>query len=99
MVQFSSVAINDLNVVRTTITPAKADPPLLIDADAVLSLSVARQAFQSIAGRSFEVMEVASIMNLHQLAVRRLQSIVRKAFSESTLPRRLRRSVPERLDH
>lgn len=35
------VIVNDFNVVGTVVMPAKAQPPLVVDAYAVLSLSIA----------------------------------------------------------
>jgi hypothetical protein len=42
------MVINDLNVVRITVFPDKADAPLLVDPDAVLAFSVMMQSFQMI---------------------------------------------------
>ena len=42
------MVINDLNVVRITVFPDKADAPLLVDPDAVLAFSVMIQCFQMI---------------------------------------------------
>ena len=42
-----------------TITPDKADAPLPIDANTVLSLSIASERLQVIAGRHAEVGEVS----------------------------------------
>jgi hypothetical protein len=46
------VIVDNLDFMRVTIAPAQADPPLVVDADAVLSFSVAGQALQTIARRS-----------------------------------------------
>jgi hypothetical protein len=42
------MVINDLNVVRITVFPDKADAPLLVDPDAVPAFSVMMQSFQMI---------------------------------------------------
>ena len=42
------MVINDLDVIRITAFPDKADAPLLVDPDAVLPFSVMMQCFQMI---------------------------------------------------
>ena len=41
--------VNDFHVVRTVITPLEADPPLLVDSNAVLPLPVTTQGLETIA--------------------------------------------------
>jgi hypothetical protein len=43
--------IHNLNLVGMSIAPAKANAPLIVDADAVASLSSAFQGFQAVARR------------------------------------------------
>jgi len=43
------MVIHNLNVVGISTTPYKADAPLIVDANAVLSFSVTFERFQSIA--------------------------------------------------
>jgi hypothetical protein len=62
------VVVNDFNVFGSMTGPAKADSPLVIDPDAVLPLSVAPQALQSIAGRHTQVIEAGGDLELPQLA-------------------------------
>lgn len=47
--------VYDFNVVRVSVMPAKADPPLIVDANAVLALSVLGKLLQPIARRHSEV--------------------------------------------
>jgi len=42
------MVINDLDVIRITVFPRKADAPLLVDPDAVLAFSVMMQCFHVI---------------------------------------------------
>jgi hypothetical protein len=51
------MVINDLDVISFAISPAKADPPLIVDPNAVLTPTVAVQFFESVAGRHFEIVE------------------------------------------
>jgi hypothetical protein len=45
------VVIHYFNVVCITIDPAEADPPLIVDANAVLPLTILVQRFQPISWR------------------------------------------------
>jgi hypothetical protein len=49
------VVLDDLDVISVTIAPDKADSPLIVYADAVLSLSVARQSFKAIPGGNAKI--------------------------------------------
>ena len=51
------MVINDFNICGIAIIPIKADPPLAVDADAVLSGSIARKPFQSIGGWNKQILE------------------------------------------
>jgi len=42
------MVINDLNVVSVTLVPRKANPPLIIDPDAVLPSAIPAQRFQPV---------------------------------------------------
>ena len=44
--------VDDLNVPGFSIAPHKTDPPLIVSANAALTLAVAVQCLQTIAGRS-----------------------------------------------
>jgi hypothetical protein len=45
------VVVHDFNIKSISIQPAKADPPLVIDANAVLTFPVSMQDFQAVSGR------------------------------------------------
>jgi hypothetical protein len=64
------MVINNLDIDRAgrAARPFKTDPPLVVDADAVLTLPIALECFQPVAGQSDEILQ----------ARRRLQSISRK---------------------
>ena len=47
--------IYNLNILRCPTLPAKTDPPLVIDSDAVLAFSLAFQSFQSVAWRRSQI--------------------------------------------
>jgi hypothetical protein len=62
-----SVIVHDFDIFRAGACPAKADAILIIDADAMLSHSLAFQSFQSIAGRDPEIAQAHCDPQLPQL--------------------------------
>ena len=63
-----SVIVANPDVDRTYRGPSKHDSPLVIDADAVASRKVAREQFQTIAGRRTQIGQQRGIMHHVQLA-------------------------------
>ena len=59
-----SVVVADLNVFGILARPAKADPPLLVDPDTVLSGAISRESFKSVAGRNPKMVEFRSRVEL-----------------------------------
>jgi hypothetical protein len=53
------------------IRPAEADPPLIVDAYAVLSFPIAFQRFQPVPGRNPEMIERTNLIQIEKLAARR----------------------------
>jgi hypothetical protein len=49
--------VRNLNIRRPCIGPNEADPELIVNADAVLSRSIAYQCFEAITRRRFQVLE------------------------------------------
>jgi len=54
----SLVEIYDLHIHRPgrLLGPLKANPPLVVDADAVLAFAVTRQCFKTVAGQGSQVL-------------------------------------------
>src|SRR5581483_11590967 len=67
----SSVVVDDLDIVRPAGPPAKADPPLLVDPDAVLAGSVTDKLLEPISRRDSQVSERFGGVEDQQLAQRR----------------------------
>jgi len=51
------MVIRDFDFECIVTTPHKADPILIVDSNAVLSLAIAAQLFQSIARRTFQIVQ------------------------------------------
>lgn len=64
------VIIHDFYVVRVTVTPPEAYPPLLVDSDAVLSGAVTRKTLQPVARRDAEIAKLLSGIHKQQLSQR-----------------------------
>jgi hypothetical protein len=64
------VIVNDLNVIRVPIVPAEAEPPLVVDANAMLALAASFQGFETIAGRAVHVTQDFGAVQLAQLPLR-----------------------------
>jgi len=77
--------INDLHFVGVVLPPQKANSPPLIDADAVLALTVSFQLLQVIRWRHLEVNEGASIVQHSQLPICNLLDIRGQAARELAL--------------
>ena len=60
--------IHDLNVSRIPVVPDKANPELIVDPDAVLSLSVPVQRFEAIPRQRGEIAQFPRLVDLNQLA-------------------------------
>jgi hypothetical protein len=52
-----SVVVNDLHLLRSGVGPHEADPPLVVDPDAVLSDPIALGGLKPVSGRDAEVFE------------------------------------------
>jgi hypothetical protein len=51
------VVVDDLDIVRIRASPSETDPPLVVDANAVLAIPVALQGFKPIARRDPQVIQ------------------------------------------
>jgi hypothetical protein len=60
--------VDDLNLLSATITPYEANPPLIVDADRVLSLAIALKRFEPIARRLTQIVQCADAIEQQQLA-------------------------------
>ena len=61
------MVVNDLDLVRITVLPPKADPPLVVDPDTVLSDPIALELLEPVARRDTQVIEGLSGVHGSQL--------------------------------
>lgn len=95
----SSVIIRTLDVERIAILEPETQPPLIVDADAVLSGTFALQCFKTIRWRKPQILQLDRRMQLQQTHRRALQNIPRQAPRFSALEETLRFGIGERPDH
>jgi hypothetical protein len=62
------VIVHDFYVVAVTVAPDKADAPLVVDPDRVLTLSLSSQGLQSIARRRSQDSQLSRGVKLQQFA-------------------------------
>jgi hypothetical protein len=91
--------VDDFDVVGVAAPPNKADPPLIVDPNAVLSSAISGKALQPIARRKPKIIQTAGIVDLQQFPIRRPYDVVWNALDEAALPSGFSGCVPERLNH
>ena len=59
--------VDDLDVPGFAVAPHKTDPPLVVNANAALTLAVAVPSLQTIAGRHTQIVELLRRVDRHKL--------------------------------
>lgn len=91
--------VHYLDVVGISTLPFKTDAPLIVNADTVLSLSVARQFFEAIRRRYVQILQdLGSVQNL-KFPSSNLLDTLRKLARELAIEYSSRFSARESLDH
>lgn len=91
--------IRDFDVFRLSLPPYKADAPLVIDPQAMLSLAIPFQGFQSIRGRQMQVLQVDGGVEGIQSHERSLLNVGRELPHELALEDFLRIRITKRANH
>jgi len=91
--------IHDFDLFRMTLPPHKADPPLVIDPQAVLSLAIPFQGVQPVGRGKPQVLQVNSGVECVQSHERSLLNVVWELPRELTLEDFLRLSIAKRANH
>src|SRR4051794_9869780 len=99
LIASSSVIVRDLHIPRRCLAPFKAYPPLIVDADAVLSTPAAMQGFEPIARRHSQIVELLSRVDRQELGSCTTLNLVRQGFDRIAGKQRCRALVGEALDH
>lgn len=94
-----SVIVDEFDILSTSIVPGEADPPLIIDSNAVLPRPVVFQRLQPIAGRHTQRVEKAGGVDLRQLSEDGLLDTGINRWQLVAIPEPLSRLVGEGPDH
>src|SRR5882724_10541833 len=94
-----SVIIYNFNIQGMTCIPLEADPPLLVDADAVLALPITLQRLKLVEHRDREILQIACSIQLLQFHQCTLLDVVRKLLRILPLPDLFGVLIPKGLDH
>ena len=60
-----SMVVNDNNLLRLGIGPPKNDPPLIVNANGMISRQVPSQSFQTVTWRNGQIGEDAGLVHLY----------------------------------
>ena len=93
------VIVDDLNLVGIAIPPAKADAPLLVNANTVLAGSIAPELLQSITRRHAEVAELLGRVHRHKFPQHRALEIRRISSNGLASEQSLGIAIGEGMDH
>jgi len=90
--------IHDLDVVSVALSPHETDPPLIVDSNAMLTLTVAVKLLQAVAGRDAQVLQRLCVVQHGHLATRGALDIL-KTRAAPAVEERFRVFAAERLYH
>lgn len=93
------MVVHDFHVMRIPAAPSEADSPPVIDADAMLPLSVASQGLETITWRNPQELQICRSVELNKLTQGHPLDIARKPSGSLTLEQLLGIPVCKALDH
>ncbi len=93
------MVIHNLYIVGIAVFPNKADPPLAIDTNTVLSLPATRELFQMIGGWHAQILQIYRRLKHFQLSTGTPYNITGKIPGMKIIKQPLRCPALERFDH
>lgn len=93
------MVVDDFNLFGISSGPNEADAPLVIDADAVLTLTVAREGFEPVAGRKLQKIELHGGVEQLKSGQRPFLDVGRQPPGAGAFPKAGRFGAGEALDH
>jgi len=91
--------IHDFDVQGIPIVPLEANPPLVVDANTMLSAPIAAQSFQAIGRRHAQILQCLRTIQHPQLAQRNLLNIGRQPARPLAIEDFLRLGILEIANH
>jgi hypothetical protein len=93
------VVVDDLDIVSVGADEAEADPPLIVDANAVLPQTVASKFFETVRGRDLEVEKTGCGVEHQQLAKRHSLEVRRRSTDPFAPEKSFRVRVAKAANH
>jgi hypothetical protein len=62
------MVITDFDICGVCTGPVEANPPLIVDADGILSLAISLESFETVSGRDGQIRECDGFIHLNDLA-------------------------------
>jgi len=93
------VVVHDLDVVRIAAVPSEADPPLVVDPDAVLACAIAAQPFQAVSRRHAKIVQPRRGIQHPELSQSHLLNPCSEPANRPTVEEPLGFPISEALDH
>jgi hypothetical protein len=93
------VVVHDFNFPCCTVAPLEADPPLIVNADAMLTTPVTVQGFEVIAWRDPKIINFLCRVDRKKFGSRTALDLVRNVPNRVASEKRDRTFVGEALDH
>ena len=93
------VVIRNLDIRRMAISPPEADPPLLVDPDAVLASTVTLESSKLVRARNRQILQITRSIQLLQLHQCPLLNISWETLGILAFPDSFRLLVAKRFDH
>jgi len=91
--------VDDLNIPSFTIAPYETHSPLVVDTNAVLTLAVAVQHFQTVSGRYAQIVELLGCVDRKKLRTGAPLNLRRQIADRVSREDRRRASITKALDH
>jgi len=93
------MVVGQFHIVSITVDEPKADAPLIVDSNGMLSLPLLLEFMKAVARRNLQVAQVGREVKVFELARRTPRDIRRKPSRLASCIQLLRLAVRERLDH
>jgi hypothetical protein len=93
------VIVDDFDLMGMSFSPDKAIPPLIIDADRVLTSSISNQCFKPVVGRHSQITESHGIIDQTQLSQCDGLDVRWQASAAAALPDRRSLRITKADDH
>ena len=94
-----SMIIGNFNLVNAIVTPTETDTPLLVDANAVLTLPITTQRFKPVGGWNTEIIHGGGMMQHDKFSFRKALDILRQFFRKTAMKDCFCLLSLERFDH